>query len=154
MKKIYLFAALLCLGEVTSHFVFAQDLVVDGGSTNITSGINFYDYTIVGGATSDNQLNVLNGGTLLTNSGSLTVGQSGSSNSLVISNEGVVANTSGAIGANPCHIVYAKLTTFGGQNSLANNDRTKVTIKYVGERKQKVGHGNIPCCFCANIFLR
>ena len=135
MKKIYLFAALLCLGEVTSHFVFAQDLVVDGGTTNITSGINFYDYTLVGGATSDNQLNVLNGGTLLTNSGSLTVGQSGSSNSLVISNEGMVANTSGAIGANSSSSNNSVLVT--GTNSTWTNSGT-LYVGYAGSSNSLV----------------
>jgi T5SS/PEP-CTERM-associated repeat protein/autotransporter-associated beta strand protein len=135
MKKIHLFAALLCLGEVTSHFVFAQDLVVDGGTTNITSGINFYDYTLVGGATSDNQLNVLNGGTLLTNSGSLTVGQSGSSNSLVISNEGRVANTSGAIGANSSSSNNSVLVT--GTNSTWTNSGT-LYVGYAGSSNSLV----------------
>ena len=135
MKKIHLFAALLCLGEVTSHFVFAQDLVVDGGTTNITSGINFYDYTLVGGATSDNQLNVLNGGTLLTNSGSLTVGQSGSSNSLVISNEGMVANTSGAIGANSSSSNNSVLVT--GTNSTWTNSGT-LYVGYAGSSNSLV----------------
>jgi T5SS/PEP-CTERM-associated repeat protein/autotransporter-associated beta strand protein len=135
MKKTHLFAALLCLGEITSHFVLAQELIVDGGTTNITGGINFYGYTLVGGATSDNQLNVLNGGTLLTNSGSLTVGQSGSSNSLVISNEGMVANTSGAIGANSSSSNNSVLVT--GTNSTWTNSGT-LYVGYAGSSNSLV----------------
>jgi fibronectin-binding autotransporter adhesin len=98
LKKSHLLAALLCAGELTSRFAFAQDLVVDGGTTNITSGTNTYINTFVGETAPGNQLNVFNPGTLLTNVADLYVGDATSGNSLVISNGGSVAAATGIIG--------------------------------------------------------
>ena len=98
MKKTRFLAALFFAAEMTAHFARGQDLVVDGGTTNLTSGTNFYNRTIVGNITSNNQLVVQNFGTLLTNVNELVVGFDGSSNSLVISNGGSAVNTFGYIG--------------------------------------------------------
>ena len=82
----------------------AQDLYVgsntSGQSTNFTSGTNSYANTYVGyeATASNNLLTIGNTNTLLTNSANLYVGYAGSSNSMVISNGGVVVNSNGYVG--------------------------------------------------------
>ena len=98
-----LFSALLLLNEGIS---LAQDLYVGSNSanqtTNFTSGTNAYRNTYIGFLSSafNNLLTVRGVGTVLTNSGALTVGDQGSGNSMVISNAGTVANAGGIIGSN------------------------------------------------------
>jgi T5SS/PEP-CTERM-associated repeat protein len=69
-------------------------------STNFTSATHTYANTYVGydAAASNNLLTIGNTNTVLTNSADLWVGYDGSSNSMVISNGGVVANSNGYIG--------------------------------------------------------
>ena len=87
--------------------VLGQELVVgdntSGNTTNISSGTNSFSSTVVGNqvGASNNRLNVFNSGTVLTNSGNLTIGNSGSSNSLVITDGGLVSSVGGEIGLNP-----------------------------------------------------
>ena len=70
--------------------VLGQDLVVGSNSanvtTNITSGTNAFDNTYIGFTlnATNNRLNVLNPGTVLTNSADVFVGVVGSSNSLLL----------------------------------------------------------------------
>ena len=96
MKKTTRLAAALCVTALFTPLAHAQNLYVgsnsSGVTTDFTSGTNAYANTFVGyeqGADS-NTLNVLNANTVLTNSGDLTVGGSGSGNRLVISNGGTV----------------------------------------------------------------
>ena len=79
-------AFLLLVGLlVSSGRLQADDLVVDTGSTtNITSGANLYVNATIGLTTSNNQLNVLNAGTLVSASGLFSVGAGGSSNSCLL----------------------------------------------------------------------
>ncbi len=92
---------MLCTVVVLHAQFPAPDLTVDGGNTtNITSGVNVYDNAYVGTTTSSNRLNVLNAGTSLESAGTFIVGQSGSSNSLVISNGAAVSAASMTISAN------------------------------------------------------
>ena len=79
--------------------VLGQDLVVDSGTTNITSSTN-YANTYIGfnSTNSNNLLNVLGSGVVLSNSTNVIVGFFGSSNSLVISDAGSVVTTDAAIG--------------------------------------------------------
>jgi len=76
-----------------------QDLVVDSGTTNITSSAN-YDNTYIGSnsTASNNLLNVYGSGVVLSNSTNVYVGYAGSTNSMVISNQGRVVSFSGFIG--------------------------------------------------------
>ena len=92
-----------------------------GNTTNISSGTNSFVSTIVGNQTGadNNQLNVFNSGTVLTNSGNLTIGNAGSSNSLVISNEGSVKNSTGFIGDNSTS--SNNIVTVTGTNSAWTN---------------------------------
>ena len=96
MKHAILIAAALC-GLVLVPTARAQDLYVGSNTPSntldLTNGTNSFVDTYIGfqlGADS-NTLNVLNPGTLLTNSGDLFVGYEGSGNSVVISNGGTVA---------------------------------------------------------------
>jgi T5SS/PEP-CTERM-associated repeat protein len=76
-----------------------QDLVVDGGTTNITSSTNYANTYIGSNSTaSNNLLNVYGSGVVLSNSANVFVGYEGSDNSLVISNEASVVNQFGVIG--------------------------------------------------------
>ena len=61
---------------------------------------------------------------------------------------------SGTINATPCDAVFAKFTVIGELHRFADNDRTKIAIKRVGERKQKAVHGDITFGFCGTVFLR
>ena len=96
----------LCLFGAIIAPASAQDLYVgffsSGNTTNISSGTNSYNNTIIGnlpGADS-NQLNVLNSGTVLTNTASLFIGNAGSGNTLVITNQGlVIVDSTAAIGS-------------------------------------------------------
>jgi len=99
----YRAAFLLLVGLlVSSGRLQADDLVVDTGSTtNITSGANLYVNATIGLTTSNNQLNVLNAGTLVSASGLFSVGAGGSSNSLVISNDGSVSAGALTVSAGP-----------------------------------------------------
>jgi len=104
MKKITHLAVTLCATALFTPLSQAQNLVVgdnsSGVTTNITSGTNSYDNTVIGnnvGADS-NSLTVDGSGTLLTNSAEVTVGQAGSGNSMAVSDGGVVANVDGYIG--------------------------------------------------------
>jgi len=79
--------------------VLGQDLVVDSGTTNITSSTNYANTYIGSNSTaSNNLLNVYGSGVVLSNSTNVYVGYAGSSNSLVISNEARVVSSSGYIG--------------------------------------------------------
>ena len=106
MTRPLTFCAALCAALLFTPLVRAQtDLYVgsnsSGVTTNFTSGTNAYENTFVGydsGANS-NTLNVLNPGTLLTNSGTLVVGRNGAGNSLTISNGGTVWSLDGRIGS-------------------------------------------------------
>ncbi len=100
MKITRFIIALFCAAEMTAHLARGQDLLVDGGTNDITSGTNPYANTFVGLNTSSNQLNVSGSGTVLTNSLDVYVGFTGSSNSMVISNGGRVANVVGSVGYN------------------------------------------------------
>ncbi len=93
MQNICFFAALLLIGSLLPLTIKAQDLEVGPTNVtiNITTGTNIYGSISIGGGT-NNSLNVLNAGTLLTNSNSLIVGNSGSDNSMVISNGAVVSS--------------------------------------------------------------
>ena len=107
MKKTTHLAVTLCVTALFTPLSHADevDLIVgdysSGVTTNFTSGTNAYVNTIVGvnAGDSNNTLNVYNAGTLLTNSGNLTVGLLGSGNSIVISNGAQVAvDSTGWIG--------------------------------------------------------
>lgn len=79
--------------------VLGQDLVVDSGTTNITSSTNYANTYIGSNSTaSNNLLNVYGSGVVLSNSTNVYVGYAGSSNSMVISNQGRVVSFSGFIG--------------------------------------------------------
>ena len=122
MKKTTHLAVTLCATALFTPLSQAQDLVVgdnsSGVTTNFTAGTNAYGNTIVGfnAGDSNNTLNVYNAGTLLTNSGNLTVGSSGSGNSMVISNAGTVANLIGYISSDVASSNNSVLVT--GTNSL------------------------------------
>jgi T5SS/PEP-CTERM-associated repeat protein/autotransporter-associated beta strand protein len=73
------------------------DLIVDTGTTTITSSDN-YDNTFIGLNANNNRLNVLNPGTVLANSVDVFVGRFSSGNSMVISNGARVVNIDGYIG--------------------------------------------------------
>ncbi len=101
MKKFFTLAAVLCAGEMTAQFARGQtELIVNVGTTNI-SGTNIYDNTIVGESTPGNQLNVFGSGTVLSNSTNVYVGLIGSSNRMIISNQGQVFATDSFIGTVP-----------------------------------------------------
>jgi len=101
----FLLSGGVCLSLLFASRAFSQDLYVGSNSssqsTNFSDG-NTYSYgnTYVGynSGDSNNQLSVGNTPTLLTNSGDLYVGYAGSSNSMVITNGGAVANQNGWIG--------------------------------------------------------
>jgi len=122
-------------GEAGILTIMSSDLNV-GYSTaanisNITSGTKIFSNTYVGNsvASSNNLLTVANTNTLLTNSGDLVIGISGSSNSLVISNGGFVANQNGWIGSNGTSSNNSVLLT--GSGSQWSNIGT-LTIGYAG----------------------
>ena len=102
-----------------------QDLVVGSNSanvtTNITSGTNAFVNTYIGFTTNatNNRLNVLNPGTVLTNSADVFVGYAGSSNSLVISNGASVTDRIGFIGNDTISSNNSVLVT--GTNSAWTN---------------------------------
>ena len=77
--------------------VLGADLIVDTGTTTITSSDN-YDNTFIGLNANNNRLNVLNPGTVLANSVDVFVGRFSSGNSMVISNGARVVNIDGYIG--------------------------------------------------------
>ena len=137
MTRPLTFCAALCAALLFTPLVRAQtDLYVgsnsSGVTTNFTSGTNSFENTYVGfGFTdSNNTLNVLNPGTLLTNSGNLTVGNSGSSNSMVISNGGRVAASAGVIGSAPGASNNIVLVT--GTDSLWTNIDLSVGVNGAG----------------------
>ena len=90
--------------ESTLHLSILNNLYVGLNSsdvtTSLTSGTNAYDNTYVGleAGANANTLNVYNTNTILTNTGKLTVGDSGSGNSLVVSEGGNVLSAVGNIG--------------------------------------------------------
>jgi len=93
---------ILCLSLLGGMVVpvLGQDLVVDGGTTNITSSTNYVNTYIGSNSTaSNNLLNVLGSGVVLGNSANVYVGYNGSSNSLVIRNGASVVNAVGYIGS-------------------------------------------------------
>ena len=103
-RPLFLFSATALLTLFTASALRAQNLYVGSNSssvsTNFTSGTNSYSATYIGvdvGANS-NSLSVENTDTVLTNSGVLRVGESGSGNRMVISNGGKVQNILGEIG--------------------------------------------------------
>ena len=116
-----------CLLGGMMESALGQDLVVDGGTTNITSSTN-YANTYIGfdPTASNNLLNVLGSGVVLSNSADVYVGFLGSSNSLAISNGGSVINQVGYIG----------FTTFTSNNSVlvtgTNSAWTNSSDLYVG----------------------
>ena len=95
--------AIVLLTVMLQH-ASAQDLYVgsnsSGESTNFSSVTNAYINTYVGytSTSSNNLLSIGNTNTLLTNSGDVYLGDSGPSNSMVISNAGTVADSNGWIG--------------------------------------------------------
>lgn len=106
---------------VSSGRLQADDLLVDDGSaTNIASGDNLYVNATIGLTTSNNQLNVLNAGTLVSASGQFLVGAGGSSNSMVISNNGSVSagtlTISGGPGTNSVVVSSGSLQVAGTLN--------------------------------------
>jgi T5SS/PEP-CTERM-associated repeat protein len=124
-RPLFLFAAAALLTLSAASTLRAQDLVVgnssSGNTTNITSGTNSYDNTVIGnnvGADS-NSLTVDGSGTLLTNSADVTVGQAGSGNSLVISDGGTVQSSGGFIGNEVSAANNSVLVT--GTNSIWTN---------------------------------
>ena len=112
------------LGGMVSP-ALSQNLIVgnntSGNTTNFTSGTNPFVVTEVGvqAVANNNQLNVINPGTVLTNSSDLLIGVSGSSNSLVISNGATVANAQGTIGEDTSSLNNSVLVT--GTNSTWTN---------------------------------
>ena len=128
MKNIPALAAALCVAVLFTPVAHAQNLYVgsnsSGVTTDFTSGTNAYASTFVGydpGADS-NTLNVLNTNTVLTNSGNLTVGGSGSGNSLVISNEGQVANNGVTIIGNSNTSSHNSVLVTGSNSLLSNGN--------------------------------
>ena len=128
MKNIPALAAALCVAVLFTPVAHAQNLYVgsnsSGVTTDFTSGTNAYANTFVGyepGADS-NTLNVLNTNTVLTNSGNLTVGGSGSGNSLVISNEGQVANNGVTIIGNSNTSSHNSVLVTGSNSLLSNGN--------------------------------
>ena len=117
--------SLYTMPELSAAGYTNNDLLVglnsSGVTTNFTSGINSFDNTYVGFTATDsnNTLNVLNPGTLLTNSGDVYLGYEGSSNSMVISSGGTVADANGYIGFTNTSSNNNVLVT--GANSLWTN---------------------------------
>jgi T5SS/PEP-CTERM-associated repeat protein len=111
-RCLFLTLALLALGCLITRPVSAQDLYVgsnsSGVSSNLPAGTNSFGNTFIGYSTdltntpaNSNQLTVDGTvATTLVNSSGLTVGASGDSNVLLISNGGIVANADGYIGSN------------------------------------------------------
>jgi T5SS/PEP-CTERM-associated repeat protein len=114
-----------------------EELVVgnntSGNTTNISSGTNPYSSTVVGNqaGASNNQLNVFNSGTVLTNTGNLTIGNAGSSNSLVISNQGSVVNSNGFVGYSSSN---NNVLVTGTGSTWSNTDRLVVGLGGSGNR--------------------
>ena len=116
--------------------------VTNGASFGITSGTNnSYANTYVGYTNtldSNNSLTVANSNTLLTNSGSLYVGNAGSSNSLVISNGAKVVDVYGFIGRLASSSNNAALVT--GSGSLWTNS-ARIYLGYSGSGTLTVANG-------------
>ena len=104
MKHIPALMVVLCATSLLTPICRSQDLIVGSSSsaetTNITSGTNNFNNTYVGYSAdaSNNTLNIVNAGTLLSNTEAIYLGYEGSENHLVISNGGTVANTSSYVG--------------------------------------------------------
>ena len=134
-RPLFLFSATALLTLFTASALRAQNLYVGSNSssvsTNFTSGTNSYSATYIGfdvGANS-NSLSVENTDTVLTNSGVLRVGESGSGNRMVISNGGKVQNTGGHIGSASTASNNSVLVT--GTNSLWTKPRA-INVGYNG----------------------
>ena len=109
---------------------------------NFTSGTNSYSPITVGSDTSstNNLVTVINTNTLLTNSGSLSVGQNGSGNSMVISNGGMVADATGYIGSSNTSLNNSVLVT--GAGSTWTNSGT-LTVGSFGGGTLTVANGGL-----------
>jgi T5SS/PEP-CTERM-associated repeat protein len=111
---------------ITANFL--RDLYVGSNSTvpatNFISGTNTYGNTYVGytADASNNLLTIGNTNTVLTNSGNLHVGYSGSSNSMVISNGGAVVDSTGYIGFDANSSNNSVLVTGPGSTWTNSND--------------------------------
>ena len=111
-----------------------------GQVTNISSGINTYASTFVGYNAGDTNNLLILGSTnaILTNSSDLYVGYSGSSNSMIISNGGLLADVNGWIGYSSSSGSNSVLVT--SSNSLWTNSGT-LTIGYEGNGTLTVANG-------------
>jgi fibronectin-binding autotransporter adhesin len=96
-----------------------NSLVISNGGTVSDGGIATQVFIGANGSSSNNSVLVTGAGSLWTNRGELYVGGSGSGNSLVISNGGTVAFSSGYIGSTPNN---SALVT--GAGSLWTNSST------------------------------
>ena len=99
--SLFLVLVAIAMLSMTAQHAIAQDLYVgsnsSGDSTNFNSGTHPFDATYIGydASASNNQITVEGFGTLLSNSGDLYVGYAGSSNSMVVSNGGIVVSSNG-----------------------------------------------------------
>jgi len=146
-RRAPLLAGLAALVLAGAPLLLHAQLVADGGTTNVTTGINLLPADLVVGTNAGNTtLNILgpNGavtnatgiigfnagaannraiisgpGSLWTNSQTLTIGRYGSFNTLLITNGGRVANSYGDIGY--AYSATSNLVTVTGTNSLWTN---------------------------------
>ena len=119
--------------ESTLHLSILNNLYAGLNSsvvtTSLTSGTNAYDDTYVGleAGANANTLNVYNTNTILTNTGKLTVGDSGSGNSLVVSEGGNVLSAVGNIGNQATASNNSVLVT-GAGSVWTNEDVIRVGV--------------------------
>jgi T5SS/PEP-CTERM-associated repeat protein/autotransporter-associated beta strand protein len=111
--------------------VLGADLIVDTGTTTITSSDN-YDNTFIGIGAPNNRLNVLNAGTVLANSVDVFVGRFSSGNSMVISNGARVVNIDGYIGTFAGLAPNNSVLVTGTGSTWANTGNLNVSFQSSG----------------------